>query len=91
VVFNLRHVSRTAACHTALALYRWYNGNDGRNASGLYTCVGTQPNAYPVLKRHRFDGWTLSSPGARNLDNFEMSNGSSSFYVTGTDFPLNCS
>jgi hypothetical protein len=72
-------------------LYRWYNGNGGYNASDLYSCVGTQPHAYPVLKRHRFDGWALSSPGARNLENFEMSRGNSSFYVTGTDFPLNCS
>jgi hypothetical protein len=83
-VSHLKHVKKHAACKAALALYAWEN-KDG-HAAQLYSCSsGTPPT--PVLKLQRFDGWNLSIASSGY---FEMSRGRSSFYVSGTDFPLAC-
>jgi hypothetical protein len=88
-VYDLRNVARAQACHVALALFAWEN--DGRHWSVLYGCHRPQPDAvgYPYLRLHSFHGWRLSLRG-RPYGEFRMSRAASSFLVTGTDFPLNC-
>ena len=83
-VFRLHHVSTATACPVALSLYSWENKDD--HTRTLYVCAGRSPGK-PVLKLHRFDGWALSLRG-RGV--FTMSRGSSSFAVSGTDFPVIC-
>ncbi|HEV3320741.1 MAG TPA: hypothetical protein VG147_00950 [Solirubrobacteraceae bacterium] len=83
-ISHLRHVSSATACPVALSLYRWENKDD--HMPKLYKCAGNPPGT-PVLKLHTFDGWGLS---IAKSGYFEMSRGQSSFYVTGTDFPLAC-
>ncbi|MGA2471045.1 MAG: hypothetical protein ABSG64_10180, partial [Solirubrobacteraceae bacterium] len=82
-VSHLRHVSAATACPVALSLYSWEN-KEG-NIPKLYKCTGSPPMA--LLKLHKFDGWKLS---IAQSGYFEMSRGQSSFYVSGTDFPLAC-
>jgi hypothetical protein len=88
-VYELRNVTRTRACNVALALFAWENA--GHHWSVLYGCHRPQPDAvgYPYLRLRRFHGWRLSLRG-RPYGEFKMSRGASSFFVTGTDFPLNC-
>jgi hypothetical protein len=83
-ISHLRRVSSATACPVALSLYRWENQDD--HITKLYKCAGKPPGT-PVLKLHTFDGWALS---IAKSGYFEMSRGQSSFYVTGTDFPLAC-
>ena len=83
-ISHLRHVSSATACPVALALYRWENKDN--NTPKLYKCTGKPPGT-AVLKLHTFDGWALS---IAKSGYFEMSHGESSFYVSGTDFPLAC-
>ncbi|HEY1778474.1 MAG TPA: hypothetical protein VGG41_20120 [Solirubrobacteraceae bacterium] len=63
--------------------------DNGAKGYKLYRCAGrnaTNPG-HPVLVISRFDGWSLS---VQSRDGLVMSRASSSFAVTGTDFPLNC-
>ena len=83
-VSHLHDVGRATACPLALSLYRWEN-QDG-HIRRLYTCTAG-PASAPVLRLHSFHRWTLTLTRAGY---FQMSRGRSSFYVTGTDFPLAC-
>jgi hypothetical protein len=82
-VYHLSHVGTATACRVALSLFRW-EAKPG-NIPKLYGC--TSHPGRPFLRLRRFEGWSLhiARPG-----DFVMSRGSSSFDVTGTDFPLNC-
>jgi hypothetical protein len=81
-VYHLIAVKSAAACPVALKLFAWEYKQG--NITKLYGCKSL---GHPFLRLHRFDGWALSIVPAGD---FEMSRGASSFYVTGTDFPLNC-
>jgi len=83
-ISHLRQVSSATACPVALALYRWENKDN--DMPTLYRCAGKPPGT-AVLKLHTFDRWALS---IAKSGYFEMSRGKSSFYVSGTDFPLAC-
>jgi hypothetical protein len=83
-ISHLRHVSSATACPVALSLYRWENKDN--HMPKLYRCAGKPPGT-AVLELHTFDGWALS---IAKSGYFEMSRGQSSFYVSGTDFPLAC-
>ncbi|HUB75721.1 MAG TPA: hypothetical protein VL977_01630 [Solirubrobacteraceae bacterium] len=79
-VSRLSHVTSATACPVALSLWRWENKPG--NAAKLYKCTTTTP----VLELKRFDGWSLSVGRA----GFKMARSASSFYVSGTDFPIAC-
>jgi hypothetical protein len=80
-VYHLVHITAATACPVALKLFAWeYKGN----ITKLYGCKSL---GHPFLRLRRFNGWALSIASSGN---FEMASGQSSFYVTGTDFPLNC-
>lgn len=84
--FRLKNVSPATACKAVRALARFIKGGEKR----LYKCVGltaAHPGK-PVLKIHRLAGWRLRI--AHEYE-FVMYRGRSSFSVSGTDFPLNCS
>jgi len=83
-IYSLRNVSAATACPVVRALAKW-EYHPISNTRKLYACVGPGHHT-PRLVRRRFDGWALSIH-----DGFVMSRGRSSFKVTGTDFPLNCS
>ena len=89
--YQLVGVSTKTACAVVRDLGHWeyQPGHVVEHIKALYRCVGVGKSSpgRAVLKLHTFEGWTLSqtSSGA-----FRMSRGSSSFLVTGTDFPLNC-
>jgi hypothetical protein len=87
-VYGLKGVSSARACGLALALFSWENAG---HWEVLYGCRRPSPDApgRPYLKLHRFHGWALSLRG-RPFGEFRMSRERSSFFVTGTDFPLNC-
>jgi hypothetical protein len=87
-VYGLRSVSTSRSCSLALALFKWEYVDD--HAAVLYGChrVNSETAGYPYLKLHSFHRWKLSLAGKEQL--FTMSRGRSSFHVTGTDFPLNC-
>jgi hypothetical protein len=80
--FNLKDVSPATACRLVIALSKW--------KTQWYVCTGAGSDSVgtPVIKVHRFDGWTLSVPKRSAL---LMSRGKGSFQVEGTDFPINCS
>jgi hypothetical protein len=63
--------------------------DNGAKGYKLYRCAGRSSNnpGHPVLVISRFDGWSLH---IESRDGLVMSLGKSSFAVTGTDFPLNC-
>jgi hypothetical protein len=86
--YNLHNISVKAACKEVRKLAT-YLGKTA-NVRKLYGCHRAHPNegGTPFLKQHTFDGYDLhiAKSGA-----FVMSQGSASFSVTGTDFPLNCS
>jgi len=88
-VYNLKAVSAAKACPVVLALGHWeYEpGHLVQHITELYGCRGPGKHD-PVLKLRSFDGWRLSLTKAGD---FQMSRAGSSFDVTGTDFPLNCS
>jgi hypothetical protein len=81
-VYHLLHVTAATACPVALKLFAWENKSG--NITKLYGCKSL---GHPFLRLREFDGWALSIVPAGD---FEMARGRSSFYVTGTDFPLNC-
>jgi hypothetical protein len=89
-VSHLQAVKPARACKPALALYKWENASP-KHANALYGCHYPQRNAagYPFLRLHKFDGWKLSMHG-KPYGAFVMTRGKSSFWVSGTDFPLNC-
>jgi len=81
-VYHLVAIKSATACSVALKLFAWeYNPG---NITKLYGCKSL---GHPFLRLHRFDGWALSIVPAGD---FKMARGAGSFYVTGTDFPLNC-
>jgi hypothetical protein len=90
-VYRLHDISEARACVPALALFAWENASPA-HAESLYGCHRAKPDegGYPYLKLHSFDGWRLSLVG-KPYGEFTMSRGASSFHVSGTDFPLNCS
>lgn len=81
-VTHLVSVSSATACAEAMKLFRW-EAKAG-NIRKLYGCPSL---GHAVLRMRTFDGWSLRI--ARS-GYFEMSRAHSSFYVTGTDFPLSC-
>jgi hypothetical protein len=85
---NIKNVSPQTACKTVRALARLIGNGD--RPSRLYECAGADRNrpGKPVLKIHRFDGWSLRIV---KTFGFRMSRGNASFEVTGQDFPINCS
>lgn len=88
-VYKLHNISPATACPVALALFAWEASSPARNRA-LYGCSRPKPEAagYPYLRLHRFRGYRLSLTGKFRA--FTMSRGRSSFQVSGTDFPLNC-
>jgi len=83
--YHLKNVTAATACPVVRALAHW-EYHPYTHITKLYTCVGPMKRT-PKLVLHSFDGWKLSITRAGD---FQMSRGSSSFDVTGTDFPLNC-
>ena len=85
--FHLRNVSPATACKAVRALARLIA--NGSHPGRLYRCVGLTMShpGRPVLKLHRFAGWDLR---IAHRYEFTMFRGRSSFAVSGTDFPLNC-
>jgi hypothetical protein len=84
---HLKNVSPATACKAVRALARFVK--NGERGGRLYRCVGLTIDhpGKPVLKLHRLAGWNL------RIDHeyeFVMFRGRSSFAVSGTDFPLNC-
>ncbi len=89
--YDLTRVTAKIACPVVRDLARWEYapGHVEQHIKQLYRCAGASQSSpgHPVLVRTAFEGWHLSltSTGV-----FRMSRGLSSFDVTGTDFPLNC-
>ena len=88
-VYDLHDITPPSACPVALKLYAWESSSPAR-IRALYGCIRPRPEAggHPFLRLHSFRGWHLSLSGLNK--EFTMSRGHSSFEVTGTDFPLNC-
>jgi hypothetical protein len=88
-IYKLRGISPATACPVALALFAWEASSPARSRA-LYGCSRPKPEAagYPYLRLHRFRGYRISLTG--KFKEFTMSRGGSSFEVSGTDFPLNC-
>jgi len=63
--------------------------DNGAKGYKLYGCAGRNSSnpGHPVLVISQFDGWSLHIYKRYGL---MMSRGKSSFALTGTDFPLNC-
>jgi hypothetical protein len=63
--------------------------DNGAKGYKLYRCAGRNSSnpGHAVLVITRFDGWSLH---IASRDGLVMSRAKSSFAVTGTDFPLNC-
>ena len=63
--------------------------DNGAKGYRLYRCAGRSGSnpGHPVLVITHLDGWKLR---IESRDGLVMSQGKSSFAVTGTDFPLNC-
>ena len=85
--YNLRHVTVKTACTFVRRLGRWL-GADEKNYARLYGCHRPKPDeaGTPYLRTHYLFGWHLRNKGYV----FTAYRGKSSFSVTGTDFPLNC-
>jgi hypothetical protein len=83
-IYDLVHVSAATACPVVRALARW-EYHPISHIRELYLCKGPGHHT-PALVRHSFDGWRITL-----TSDFRMSRGESSFAVTGTDFPVNCS
>jgi hypothetical protein len=85
--YQLVNITPASACVVVRKLAVFVDG--GAKGYKLYRCAGrtaTNPG-YPALVISRFDGWSLR---VESRDGLVMSRGKSSFAVTGTDFPLNC-
>ncbi len=85
--YHLVAVSPARACAAVRELAAFVHG--GSQGYKLYRCAGrTASNpGRPVLVISRLDGWKLHISQRYGL---VMSRERSSFAVTGTDFPLNC-
>jgi hypothetical protein len=85
--FRLKNVSPKTACKAVLAVARFIK--NGARPGRLYKCVGLTEShpGKPKLKIHRLAGWNLR---IAHQYEFVMFRGRSSFSVSGTDFPLNC-
>lgn len=81
--FDAKHVSKATACRVVNALHK-YVATSGNPS--IYKCAGPPTDTVTLLKT-KFDGWTMKYDNHRG---FQMSRGDSSFYVTGTDFPVPC-
>lgn len=88
-VYKLHNITAAGACPVALALFAWEYSSTARTEA-LYGCARPKPEApgYPYLRLHRFRGYEISLTG--RFKEFTMSRGRSSFELSGTDFPLNC-
>jgi hypothetical protein len=86
--YHLKNVTAAVACPVVLALGHWENdpAHAALHYKELYSCGGPGKHT-PILKLRSFEGWRLSLTAAGD---FQMSRGTSSFDVGGTDFPLNC-
>jgi hypothetical protein len=85
--YHLVNITPARACVVVRKLAVFVD--NGAKGYKLYRCAGrTASNpGYPALVITRFDGWSLR---IESRDGLVMSRGTSSFAVTGTDFPLNC-
>jgi hypothetical protein len=85
--YHLVAISPAKACVVVRELAVFVD--NGAKGYRLYRCAGRSSNnpGHPVLVITRFDGWSLH---IESRDGLVMSRGKSSFAVTGTDFPLNC-
>jgi hypothetical protein len=88
-VSALHDVTPAVACVPALALFAW-ESKSAAHIEALYGCHRPKPGeaGTPYLRMHSFHGWRLSLTGRYGA--FTMSRGKSSFDLSGTDFPLNC-
>ncbi len=88
-VYKLHDISAAQACPVAMKLFAWEASSPARSRA-LFGCSRPKPEAggYPYLRLHRFRGYSISLSGPEKA--FTMSRGRSSFELTGTDFPLNC-
>ncbi len=82
--FNLHNITVATACKEVIKLFRWEYSDGAVHIKQLYGCHGI---GRPYLRLHTFDGYNLSFS---STSGFVMSKGASSFGVTGTDFPINC-
>jgi hypothetical protein len=87
-VYDLVGITAKAACPVVIDLGHWEYapGHVTQHITELYRCGGAHKR-FPALKLRAFEGWQLS---LTKIGEFRMSRGASSFLVTGTDFPLNC-
>jgi hypothetical protein len=85
--YQLVNIGPASACVVVRKLAVFVDG--GAKGYKLYRCAGRNASnpGYPALVISRFDGWNLR---VESRDGLVMSRGESSFAVTGTDFPLNC-
>ena len=88
-ISHLKNVTKATACPVALALYRYENSGHVTKIYGCKRPNGPNAPGRPYLKTHTFQGWHMSL-GGRYGYNFTFSRGTSSFAVSGTDFPVNC-
>jgi hypothetical protein len=88
-VSALHDVTPAVACVPSLALFAW-ESRSAAHIEALYGCRRPKPDepGTPYLRLHSFHGWKLSLTG--RYQSFTMSRGESSFHLSGTDFPLNC-
>lgn len=82
-VYNLSHLAAKPACAAALELWRW-EAKPG-NLASLQVCG--PHTRQPTLRLHLFEGWRISLTAKGR---FQLSRQTSSFDLTGTDFPLPC-
>ena len=85
--YHLVNITAARACVVVRELAVFVD--NGAKGYKLYGCAGrssTNPG-HPVLVISHLDGWNLH---IASRDGLVMSRGKSSFAVTGTDFPLNC-
>lgn len=85
--YHLVDITPTSACIVVRELATFVD--NGAKGYKLYRCAGRSKNnpGHPVLVIGHLDGWKLH---IASRDGLVMSHGKSSFAVTGTDFPLNC-
>jgi hypothetical protein len=82
-VYNLTHLAVKPACAAALELWRW-EAKPG-NLARLQVC-GSRTRK-PTLRLDSFEGWRISLTAKGQ---FQLARQTSSFDLTGTDFPLPC-
>jgi hypothetical protein len=85
--YHLADITPAKACVVVRELAVFVD--NGAKGYRLYRCAGRNSSnpGHPVLVIASLDGWSLH---VASRDGLVMSRGKSSFAVTGTDFPLNC-